>query len=253
MKISGENAFKVLLTFILVCLTIKNGQNQTLESKMKGQDILEKTIAYHDPNNNWNSYKGIMYEVTVFADNYVVKETIEINKPDDFYLSTAFQEIGTIKRGMDKGKHFFSLNDDTNISEEIKKNWGLSEVGITNMKAMHTGHFGLPMHLKSIGMKIQENSNIVDFEGRRCYELTFVGMPDLVVNKSYVGKMILYIDAKSYSMRGSRWELSGIPALYVIYSEEIDINGVRIPHIMSCYNVENNIPRYTSINNPYKK
>lgn len=194
-----------------------------------------------------------MQEVTVFPSNYVVKETIKINKPDDYYLSTAFQEFGTIKRGMDKGKHFFSLNDDPNVSEEIRNSWGLSEIGLANFKEWHTNLFGLPMHLKSSGMKVQENVNIIDFENRKCYELIFVGMPDIASNKNYVGKLILYVDTKTFSMGGTRWEISGQPAFYVVYSKEIEINGIKIPHVMICYNAENDTHRFTSINYPLEK
>jgi hypothetical protein len=253
MKNTLRNASKILLFLFLVSLTSKNSQCQAQLFKKRGQDIWERTIAYHDPYNKWNSYTGILQEITVFANNHYVQETIEINKPDDYYLSTVFQSFGIIKRGMDKGKYFFSLNGNQDVPAAIKNDFGLSEAGIIGFREQHMGHFGLPMHLKSSGMKVQRKAKVVDFEGRKCFELSFIGTPETVINKYYEGKLILYIDTKFYSMRGLKWEPARKPAYYVVFSKEIEINGVRIPHVMSCYRVENNTPLYSSINNPFKE
>lgn len=246
-------SFRLLIVFFLVLATTKNSVSQAQTSKLTSQDIWEKTISYHDPSGKWDTYQGKIQEVTVFPNNNVVNETIEINKPADYYLSTAFPAIGTIKRGMDKEKFFYSLNDDPNVAENIRNNWGLSESGIAMYKQFHTCHFGMPMHLKSTGMKIQENVNVVDFEGINCYELTFIGTPDQVINEIYNGKYVLYIDTKTYSLRGVKYEISGYPAMYTVRSKEIEVNGIKIPHIQSSYNVENNVFRSSSVNVPYTK
>ena len=253
MKKSVSILCKLLLTYFVVLSASNNGYSQTQKSKLRSQDIWEKSISYHDPAGIWDSYKGKMLEVTVFANNNVVEETIEINKPEDYYLSTVFRDTRTIKRGMDKGKYFFSLNDDPNVPENIRNNWGLSESGIARYKQSHTCHFGMLMHLKSTGMKIQENVNVVDFEGRNCYELTFIGIPDQVINELYSGKWFLYIDTKSYSLRGVKREFNDYPAMYTVNSEEIEINGIKIPHIQTVYYFENNKLRCSSINMPFTK
>lgn len=203
---------------------------QDLKTSLTGKEILERTIKYHDPNGLWDKYKGKLFEVTVFANNYVVKETIEIDRPNDFYLSTCFQDFGTLKRGIDKGKNIFSLNDKPDIPEEIKKNWGISDDGIKQYREQHYGHFGLPMAYKKSGMTIQDEVEVVDFDGRKCYALAFVGKPDLIINPFYSGEHILYVDMNNFSMRGMRWIVGEIDS-YVIFAGEVEINGIKIVHV----------------------
>jgi len=238
------------LTFFLVLSVTVHGQSQTNKSGSKSQDIWGKTISYHDPNGVWNKFKGTMHEVTVYANHDIVNERIEINNPDDYYLSTISAKIGIIKRGMDKGKYFYSFDNNFNVPDMIRKEYSLSVSSIAGFREQHIGHFGLPMHLKATGMQIQRKTKTVVFAGRKCYELTFIGRPDQVVSNYYIGKLILYIDKETWAMHGLRWEREGRPATYVIYNEEIVINGIKIPHIQSSYFVENNINRYTAVNNP---
>lgn len=220
-----KQSFKFLIPALL-SMSIVYCNAQDLKTDLTGKEVLEKTIKYHDPQGVWDNYKGKLFEVTVFASNYVVKETIEIDRPNDFYLSTCFQEFGTLKRGIDKGKNIFSLNDKPDIPDEIKENWGISDDGIKQFREQHYSHFGLPMVYKKSGMTIQDDVKIVDFEGRKCYAVTFIGKPDLIINSFYSGEQILYIDMNNFSMRGMRWIVGEIDR-YVIFAGEVDINGIK--------------------------
>jgi hypothetical protein len=212
---------------------------QDLKTNLTGKEILERTIKYHDPNGLWDNYKGKLFEVTVFASNYVVKENIEIDKPNDFYLSTCFQDFGTLKRGIDKGKNIFSLNGKPDIPEDIKENWGISDDGIKQFREQHYGHFGLPMVYKKSGMTIQDEVKIVDFDGRRCYAVTFIGKPDLIINSFYTGEQILYIDMNNFSMRGLRWKMPETEGVQ-IFEGEVDINGIKIVHVKCAFDKDGN-------------
>jgi len=223
----------------LLSMTIVYCNAQDFKTDLKGKEILEKTIKYHDPQGVWDNYKGKLFEVTVFTSNYVVKETIEIDRPNDFYLSTCFQEFGTLKRGIDKGKNIFSLNDKPDIPENIKKNWGISDDGIKQFREQHYGHFGLPMVIKNSGMTIQDDVKIVDFDGRRCYAVTFIGNPDLIINSFYSGEHTLYVDMNNFSMRGMRYKFDAIDR-YVVFAGEVEINGIKIVHVKCAFDKDGN-------------
>lgn len=224
---------------------------QDFKTNHTGKEILERTIKYHDPDGLWDNYKGKLFEVTVIANNYVVKETIEIDRPNDFYLSTCFQDFGTLKRGINKGKNIFSLNDKPDIPEDIKNNWGISDDGIKQFREQHYGHFGLPMVYKKSGMTIQDDVKVVDFDGRKCYALTFVGKPDLINNPYYSGEHILFVDMNNFSMRGIRWIVGEIDR-YVIFAGEVDINGIKIVHVKCAFDKDGN-QLSSSINLPIPK
>jgi len=220
--------FVTLITIFVI--TYCDGQDQATKHNLTCKEILEKTIKYHDPNGLWKTYKGKLYEVTVFANNYVVKETIEIDLQNDFYLSTCFQDFGTLKRGINKGQNIFSLNDKPDIPENIKKNWGISDAGIKSFREQHFCHFGLPMVYKNSGMTIQDEVNVINFDGRKCYALSFIGKPELIINPLYLGEHILYVDMNNFSMRGMRW-IAGEVDRYAIFAGEVEINGIKIVHV----------------------
>lgn len=242
-----KQSFKFCIPALL-SMTIVYCNAQDLKADLTGKEVLEKTINYHDPQGVWDNYKGKLFEVTVFASNYVVKETIEVDRPNDFYLSTCFQEFGTLKRGIDKGKNIFSLNDKPDIPDEIKKNWGISDDGIKQFREQHYGHFGLPMVYKKSGMTIQDDVKIVDFDGRRCYAITFIGKPDLIINSFYTGEQILYIDMNNFSMRGLRWKMPETEGVQ-IFAGEVDINGIKIVHVKCAFDKDGNA-QFSSINLP---
>lgn len=228
---------KKFLCFSFLCLIscflfYSNGQSKV--KNVTGQEILEQTIKYHDPNNMWNSYKGKLFEVTVFPSKYVVKETIEIDNENDFYLSTCFQDFGILKRGIEKGKSIFSLNDKPDIPDNIKNNWGISDEDIKIFSVEHHSHFGLPMVLKNSGMKLNKEVEIADFDGRKCYALKFIGDSDLVRNSFCEGERVLYIDMNDYAMRGEK----NSNFIHAIFSGEIDINGIKVVHSKAFYTEE---------------
>jgi hypothetical protein len=238
------------MIYFILALSIATVHCNAQDSKtnLNGKEILERTIRYHDANGLWDNYKGKLFEVTVFPNNYVVKETIEIDRPNDFYLSTCFQDFGTLKRGINKGKNIFSLNDKPDIPEIIKENWGISDDGIKRFREGHYVNFGLPMVYKKSGMTIQDEVKITDFDGRKCYAVTFIGKPDLIVNPYYSGEHILYVDMNNFSMRGMRWIFGDID-YYVIFAGEIEINGIKIVHA-KCVFDKNGNQIFTSTNFP---
>jgi Tfp pilus assembly protein PilF len=208
------------------------------EIPFTSEEILEKCIQHHDPTGVWNTYKGKMHHVTVLGQNYVVTETIEFDKPNDYYISTAYQNFGILKRGMNKGHHFFSLDDDTNVSQQIKDNWGLSSTGINRYKNQHLGHFGMPMMLKTAGMTVAKKAETVKFDGRDCYALTFTGVQEKVIDPIFEITSILYIDPSSFCLRGYNWIIDENTKFTAVLSGEIAINGLKIPHIICLYNAK---------------
>jgi hypothetical protein len=106
------------------------------------------------------------------------------------------------------------------------------------------------MELKYSGMTLDDHAELIEYDGRECYALTFIGLPENVKHSYYAGKWILYVDAVNYAMRGIRWEPTEKPARYSIFSGEIIINGVKIPHTKAAFKSEDNSHSWTSIYTP---
>lgn len=217
------------LTFCVVLIFAILTGTTTLYAQT-ADDILASAIKYHDPLGKWDTFSGKMQHVTVFGFGHIVNETIELDRTQDFYSSTAYPDFGTVVRGMDGDKVFFTVNGKAPESEEVIQNWSLNDEGIKMFKEQHTCHFGLLMHLKQAGMTLSDTVEQLEFDGRNCYSIAFKGEEDKVINPFYLGKRTLYIDAKTYALRGTYYEHPNYPPSHYYFSREIEINGIKVPH-----------------------
>ncbi len=245
-----KNLFRLVVTIslVLTMTSLSNAQKmQPEETDIKGEELWEKTIAYHDPHGKWDSYKGIMHMVTVIGKNRVVEEVIEINKPENYYKCTRIDGDLKAIKGFKNGKYFYAINEDTDPSEELAKKYGLTEENTSGFKVHHTCHFGLPMELKTSGVTVEDKVVVVEYDGRKCYALTFNGMSDLVSHDYYEGELVLYIDTVTFAMRGIKREPTEYPKYYIILSGEIEVNSIKIPHIQAGFRGEDDTHWWSSI------
>jgi len=246
MKITNKLFVTISLVFAMNCLLYAQDK-QTEETDILGQELWEKTIAYHDPHGKWDSYEGIMHMVTVIGKNRVVEEVIEINKAENYYKCTRIDGDVKAIKGIKNSKFFCAINEDTDPSEELIKKYGLTKDNTSGFKEHHTCHFGLPMELKTSGITVEDKVVVVEFDGRKCYALTFIGMADRVTQAYYEGKLILYVDMFTFAMRGIDSEPTEYPKNYTILSGVIEVNGIKIPHVKSTFRSEDDIHLWSSI------
>ena len=232
----------LILSFQLIAQNV-----EPADVNLTGQQLWEKCISYHDPHGKWNTYEGIMHMVTVIGKNEVMEEVIEINKPENYYKCTWIDgEVKAVK-GIKNSKSFFAINDDNNPSEELIKKYDLTEENVSFYKVHHTCHFGLPMELKISGMTVEDKVDVVEFDDRKCYKLSFIGISEKATHEYYEGRFILYVDMVTFAMRGIENEPTEYPKHYTILSREIEVNGIKIPHVKSTFRSEDDIHLWSSI------
>ena len=246
--------YSVFVLFMMLFIALISCREEKLRKEqldITAQEIWDKTITYHDPLGKWDSFGGEMHMVTVIGKNNVVEEIIEINKPENFYKCTWINGDDKLIKGMKDNSYFYSINENQAPSDELLKAYGFTDDNTALYKEHHTSHFGLPMELKSSGMTLDDHVELIEYDGRECYALTFIGLPENVKHSYYEGKWILYVDAVNFAMRGIQLEeLAEYPPSYAILSGEIIINGVKIPHTKAAFKSEDNSHSWTSIYTP---
>ncbi len=204
----------------------------TLAQELTGPELLEKTIAYHDPDNNWKTFKGTL-EVTMETPNSSKRiSKIGMDLPKSVF------ELHITKDGDSYGYKFSgdtcetSLNGTSQISEaDIKKFRLTCERGKT-MRDYYTYLYGLPMKLKDPGTLVHETVQ------RR----TFKGKEYLVLKVNYhegVGKdtWYFYFDPQTYAMKVYQFyhEESKNDGEYILLSGLEEINGIKMPKTRKWY------------------
>ena len=225
---TNNHIIKHLVFYIALVFIIETGFSQNIS----GNELLNKAIAYHDPNGNWENFNGTL-NVTMEIPNSPNRTTeIKINLPEEYFYSKARRENDIIEFILKKDECEILYNGSSDFSEEIAKEKRLSCDRANMYKNYYTYLYGLPMKLKDPGTIIEEKVELKKFKGKEYLVLK-------VTYKKEVGKDIwfFYFNPKIYAMeiyqffyskKGSS-EIDLATGEYILLSEEKTINGIKLP------------------------
>ncbi len=203
----------------------------SFSQNISGKELLEKAIQYHDPNGNWETFKGILHVTMTTPNNPKRDSKIEINLPNQFFSVTAKRGENTTKYTVEKGACKIAFNGNENPSETILKKHKLSCDRANLFKDYYTYLYGLPMKLK-------DNGTIIDDTVEK---KTFKGKEYLVLKATYdvnVGKdtWYFYFNPKTYAMEVYQFfKATKDSGEYILLSEEESINGIKMPKVRAWY------------------
>ncbi|CAG2531642.1 hypothetical protein MAR621_02169 [Maribacter dokdonensis] len=200
--------------------------------EITGTQLLERAIAYHDPENNWSSFKGKMLIEMENPKSSPRSTMIEMKLPNNYFKSTVKKDNYTIESELDNGECTLKLNGSTSIFPKIKDSLNISCDRAKMMKNYYTYLYGLPMKLKDPGTII--NNNVV--------KKTFKGKEYLVLKATYEKEVgndtwYFYFDPKTYAMEVYQFfhDESKNDGEYILLSEMITVNGIKIPKVRAWY------------------
>ena len=204
----------------------------SIGQELTGSDLLEKAIAYHDPQNNWSSFNGA-FKVTMATPNMGNRETeIIIDLPKEFFYSKAIRDKIVIEFTVNKDTCDIKFNGSKEYSEETAKEHRLNCERATMYKNYYTFLYGLPMKLKDPGTIIHEKVETKEFKGKDY----------LVLKASYLEEVgndvwYFYLDPNSYTMEIYQFfhNEADNDGEYILLSEEDLIQGIKMPKIRAWY------------------
>ena len=220
-----------LITFIFLIANYAFGQSIT------GLELLDKTITYHDPDNNWSTFNATFNVFMETPDSPERKTNITINIPDESFHSITTVDSVTTQYSIVKGKCVISKTDSLRIANQDKKP-KRSHCETTELyKNYYTYLYGLPMKLKDPGTNIDK---VVE-------QKTFKGKDYLVLKATYdegVGTDVwyFYFDPNTFAMevyqffktdeKGAMKKDSGE---YILLTQEATISNIKMPKVRAWY------------------
>jgi len=193
-------------------------------------DLLKKSIEYHDPNGNWNTFSGEL-QVTMETPKSPARiSTIKIDLPSEYFTVSAVQDTVQTTYTIHKGDCTTSIKNPKPDSRrtpcetaELYKNY-------------YTYLYGLPMKLEDPGTRIDP----------KVQRKTFKGKEYLVLKASYdaqVGSDIwfFYFDPTTYAMeiyqfyKGDPNKEGKDTGEYILLTEEAVVNDIKMPKIRAWY------------------
>ncbi|MFY0603919.1 MAG: hypothetical protein JXQ93_08205 [Flavobacteriaceae bacterium] len=218
---------KKLAILFIIAFTSISIQSQ----EIKGKELLEKAIQYHDPKGNWDTFKGTFF-ITMETPNKPKRDSkITIDIPKEYFYIKATQGKNTTEYTVDKGKCSINFNG-VSPSKEVKKEHKLSCERANKYKNYYTYLYGMPMKLKDPGAIIDEQVNLDKFMGEMYLTLR-------VTYKKEVGKdtWYFYFNQDTFALEAYQFyhDESKNDGEYILLSEMETIQGIKMPKKRAWY------------------
>ena len=227
---------------IIVIFAFAKANSQELQPQLTGPQLLDKTIQYHDPDGKWQHFSDSLEIITKAPKTKDRTSTVKINLPEKSFELVSVQgdivtEYTVFKDSIvTAAKLDMSKPDSTFVmgKKDFKR--------AVFMRDYYTYLYGLPMKLKDKG-------TVISYEIKRD---TLNEKEYLVLRADYepaVGSDVwfFYIDPETYRMEAYQFYKQKQPRIkdpqtgeYILLSEEVEINGIKIPKIREWYYNKNN-------------
>ncbi|MEM9673609.1 MAG: DUF6503 family protein [Bacteroidota bacterium] len=208
----------------------------TLAQSLTGKELLEKAIAYHDPDGRWATFNDAFTVVMTRPDNPQRESRITINLPEEYFSLKAERDTVATQYIIDKSdcQMFYqgeSIDDDAAQSVDMSCERG------TMYQNYYTYLYGLPMKLRDPGTNINHPVEKKEFQGNQY----------LVLKATYdaaVGNDVwyFYFHPETYAMEIYQFYKTDdngqvIPdsGEYILLSEEATVNGIKMPKVRAWY------------------
>jgi len=214
-----------------------------MSQKIRGEELLDKAIKYHDPEGNWKTFNGKLY-VTMEIPNKSNRDSeITINLPKQYFNLIARRDTVTNVYTIKKGNCIISKQDSIIISKQNPKPQRSYCETAKLYKDYYTYLYGLPMKLKDSGTHIHDKVELKRFKGNDYLVLK-------VTYDASVGSDIwyFYFNPKTYALKvyqffktDEQGKLKPDSGEYILLKEETVINNIKIPKIRAWYYNKDNM------------
>ena len=222
-----QNFFLIIL-FILPGVVLTDLFAQ--QSIPNGPELLEKSIRYHDPANQWQHFKGTVYLQGKLPMGQSTYSVLAFNNEYGFYKSTRKLEGKMVTGGVSKGGCFANIDGNQKLDLNSIEYYHLTCEEILNLRNYHVHLVGLPMKLQEMGITIDREVKQVRFQGEQALEMKVQYELD-----KHSGKWLYYFDPQTYALKGYRFSSlvkdQKSSGEYVVLEKELEIDGVRIPKV----------------------
>ncbi len=225
-----------------LCLSLSYGQ------ELSGPELLQKAIAFHDPEGQWDSFQGKL-EVIMRSPNATDRiSRITIDLPEKVFHLEISKDNDRYSYHFEKDTCSTSLNGKTQLTEEQIQQFRLTCERAKMMKNYYTYLYGLPMKLKDPGTRVDPKLQKRAFKGKD-YLVLKVNYDPEVGNDTWY----FYFDPETYAMEVYQFfhDETKNDGEYILLKDLEEINGIKMPKIREWYYNNNDTYLATDILQPW--
>ncbi len=222
---------RLILLSSLFMLSCSNPQ------KNDAQQLLEKSISYHDPEGNWSKLKTRLYLSSTDTAGKENPFQLEIDNETGYFCHVTNKDGKEIVKGVSKGKDFFLIDGKTEFSEGDQKKYKLNSESVKSVQNFYGYLYGLPMKLTDAGANISDSVSSEEFNGKIYQTIKVAYDPGM-------GKEVwtFFLDPKTSAMEAYRFMFSAgsDEGEYILLDETLTIDDIKIPKVRKWHFVKGN-------------
>lgn len=217
-------------TTILIIGLFAFGTNASLIGQFDANSIIDKSIAYHDPDKNWDKFKGTFQVVFQPPEKEERTRVVTLNNRNgNFKMETLSDPFLMYQIKGDDIK--MALGKREQLTLEEKEKYRISEDRAKMYKSYYHYLYGMPMNLKT-GPKPESKVDKVYYNNQDCYKVK-------VVYKEPIGNDIwyFYFNTETYALVAYQFfhdELKN-DGEYINFEGIYVQNGIRFPKNRTWY------------------
>jgi len=206
-------------------------------STLTASDLLNRSIAYHDPNGVWGRGAFEITELTSQPDGTRRRNVLRFDNARSRFELESTVDGRPLTLSVENDKVEVRLDGRSDLSDDERERYRLKPEEVLSRRNMNLYLWGLPMKLKDPGTRLDPKVRERDFQGRAVYELR-------VTYDAGVGSDIwyFYLDLETCALVGHRYyhnESKG-DGEYGVLSEEVSGQGLRLPRVRKWYRNQGN-------------
>lgn len=216
----------------LLLIIVFLGSNVFYAQNLTAEELLNKSITFHNPNNEWGNFNGTFKVLMNRPNSSERLSIIKMNLPKQQFSLEIQKDNDVYGYAFDKEECTTNLNGSSEISDEDRKAFRLTCERGKTMQNYYTYLYGLPMKLKDPGTIIDSTVQTKVFKGKEY----------LVLKVNYeeeVGKDVwyFYFDPNTYAMEVYQFyhDESKNDGEYILLEGLEEINGVKMPKTRAWY------------------
>ncbi len=206
--------------------------NKLYCQEINGIELLNKSINFHDPMNNWDEFNDSFTVNMISPDKKIRESLIEIDLTNELFNSSVKKDQNKILTAINKGDCKIIFNDSESFSKEDEIKHRLTCENAFKMRDYYTYLYGLPMKLKDPGAVIDSIVKRKEFKGKE-YLVLKVDYEEPVGNDTWY----FYFDLLTYAMEVYQFyhDETQNDGEYIILEDIEEVSEIKMPKIRSWF------------------
>jgi hypothetical protein len=211
---------KPLLFLVLTLLTAAPPQVLT------GPQLVQKSIAYHDPQGHWPTLKTRLFFQSTPAQGPASTFEVELDNATGYFCHISHPGGREVVKGVVNGQEVFLLDGQPDFSAADRKQYRLAAGAAQGARNFYTYLYGLPMKLRDAGTRVAAEAPLQPLLGKT-YPTVEVSYDPAVGQDTWS----FYLDARTSALQAYRFYHHQEPndGEYVLLNQVLAVNGVKLP------------------------